>query len=374
MPTVPPLPSAGNPSPQGPTLADLLAAYARDVLPHLAPKTQYYYRWLIQRFRTDLGALPLPAVTPAVLRDYQQALRQDHSAATVRTYVAVLGAILQAAVVEYGWLAANPLRTIRKVREPRGRVRFLSDDERARLLAACQQNPHPALYVLVVLAISTGARKDELRCLRWQDVDLERGYLRLWQTKNKDARAVPLTGMALTLLRQWKPTEPSDSALVFPGRRGDRPVLIEKGWRTARKRAAIVDFKFHDLRHCCASYLAQQGATLLDIATVLGHRKIASTMRYTHLTTAHTHGLAAKMTAHIFAAPQPTPAPSPVLETQVLDAVRALEPWPFTALQIARRLQQPCAGVRRILQRWVTRGILVRVRKGYYRYTEEPLP
>jgi integrase len=161
------------------------------------------------------------------------------------------------------------------------------------------------LYLLVILAISMGARKDELRWLRWRDVDLERGYLRLALTKNRDRRAVPLTGLARDLLTQWAPPHPSDSALVFPGRRGDRPVLIEKGWRSARKRAAIVDFTFHDLRHCCASYLALKGASLLDIATILGHRKIASTMRYTHLTSAHTHTLAAQMTAHIFRAPGP---------------------------------------------------------------------
>jgi integrase len=281
------------------TVADLFAAYARDVLPDLAPKSQYYYRWFLKRFGQDFGALPLAMLTPAVLKAWQQELRQRLSASTVRTY-AVLGAILETAVRDYEWLAANPLRTVRKPREPRGRVRFLSEDERAWLLEACQRSQNPALYLLVVLAISTGGRKDELRFLRWQDVDLERGYLRLGITKNREGRAVPVTGLALDLLTRWATTHPPESDLVFPGRRGDRPVLIEKGWRSARKRAGLLDFKYHDLRHCCASYLAMAGASLLDIATILGHKKIASTMRYTHLTSAHTHHIASTMTAHIF--------------------------------------------------------------------------
>jgi len=94
-------------------------------------------------------------------------------------------------------------------------------------------------------------------------------------------------------------------------RRGDRPVIIEKGWRSARTRAGLVNFKFHDLRHTCASYLAMNGASLLDIATILGHRKIATTMRYAHLTAAHTHGIAANMTAHVFGTPGPEGGTTP---------------------------------------------------------------
>jgi hypothetical protein len=92
--TVPQFPSVDNPSPQEHTMAELLTVYEQDVLPDLGSKSRPYYTWLIRRFERDLGALPLPAVTPTVLRGWIHTLRQDHSVATVRTYVAVLSAIL----------------------------------------------------------------------------------------------------------------------------------------------------------------------------------------------------------------------------------------------------------------------------------------
>jgi hypothetical protein len=68
----------------------------------------------------------------------------------------------------------SPMRKVRKPKEPRGRVRFLSDDERQRLLDACKASDSRYLYIVTVLALSTGARKMELLNLTWQDVDLIR--------------------------------------------------------------------------------------------------------------------------------------------------------------------------------------------------------
>jgi integrase len=81
--------------------------------------------------------------------------------------------------VEWQWLAESPLRRVRRLREPRGRVRYLTDDERERLLQACQASSTPALYPLVVLALATGARKMELLRLTWQDIDMRRAQVSL---------------------------------------------------------------------------------------------------------------------------------------------------------------------------------------------------
>ena len=91
---------------------------------------------------------------------------------------------------------------VRKPKEPRGRVRFLTEDERERLFAACKVSRSRYLYLIVVLAISTGARRGELLSLRWPDVDLKRNTLTFHETKNGERRAVPCTGHALDLLKQ----------------------------------------------------------------------------------------------------------------------------------------------------------------------------
>jgi integrase len=70
-----------------------------------------------------------------------------------------------------------------------------------------------------------------------------------------------------------------------PFARAFRPAITDSAWRDAVERAQVRNFKFHDLRHCCASYLAQAGTPLNLIAEVLGHRKLDMTRRYAHLTT-----------------------------------------------------------------------------------------
>ena len=87
--------------------------------------------------------------------------------ATVVRYMAALSHAFTIAVKEWEWLDDSPLRKVSKPQEPRGRVRFLSDEEREILLASCKQSKAPYLYPLVVLALSTGARRGELLGLTW---------------------------------------------------------------------------------------------------------------------------------------------------------------------------------------------------------------
>jgi integrase len=225
-------------------------------------------------------------------------LTRQYRPDTVRTYMGTLRGVFAVAVEDYEWLATNPLAPVRKPPASQGRLRFLSDAERERLLSACQQSAQPVLYLVVILALTTGARKNELMQLRWPDLDLERGFLRLAVTKTKMRRAVPITGLALTLLRQH--AEKPWSPWVFPRRDGAKAVFIDDAWRTAVRRAGLSDFRFHDLRHTCASYLAMSGATLREIAEVLGHANIQRTMKYAHLVASHTAGVVERMTTRIF--------------------------------------------------------------------------
>jgi len=87
---------------------------------------------------------------------------------------------------------------------------------------------------------------------------------------------------------------------VFPDSTGTRPVGIREAFEWAVKRADIANFKFHDLRHTFASYLAMNGATLAEIAEVLGHKTLAMVKRYAHLSEAHTAGVVARMNQAIF--------------------------------------------------------------------------
>jgi integrase len=284
------------------TLADLFTHYLADASADHEPSTQYQYRRFFATVLTDLGPLPLTDVSQDVLRAWKLRLMLTHKPTTVRRYMVRLGCALRFAV-ECGWLPDDPLRHIRKPSQGRGRVRYLSVEERQQLLAACQRSRNRLLYAIVVVALSTGGRKDEVRALPWTAVDFEQGVVRFLKTKTDLARAVPLLGEARALLEALAARRDAHVPWVFPRRKGRGPTPLESPWQTARARAGIEDFHFHDLRHTFASYLAMSGATLRDIAELLGHTSIQQTMVYAHLLPSHTQGVVEKMMHKFLAEP-----------------------------------------------------------------------
>lgn len=285
-------------------LIDRFLEHEMGRLPKLRRMMVYHLRW----WRTELGPYLLVDLTPARIaaaRD-QLKLRKTRTGepitpATINRYLASLSIVCGTAVREWGWLDDNPLRKVKKLAEPRERVRFLSEEERTRLLEACRQSVNAYLYLIVVLALSTGARKQEILGLRWPEVDLKRGQLALLHTKNGERRTVPVTGLALELLREHGRVRRLDTDLVFPSlKKPKQPIVIEHPWHVAMSAAGLEDFRFHDLRHSTASYLAMNGASLLEIAAVLGHRTLAMVKRYAHLSEAHTHDVVAGMTERMF--------------------------------------------------------------------------
>lgn len=211
------------------------------------------------------------------------------SGATLNRYLVAFGALFSWARRQrlVARTAVSPTKHVEKRVESRGRVRYLSDVERVRLLAACQGSAWPRLTLFVLMAITTGARRGELLGLRWRDVDLERGEAVLHDTKNGDRRVLVLIPRVTDELRRFKPKGTEESAaLVFRSRlRPSQPYAVQKVFREAVATAGIRDFRLHDCRHCTASYLAQEGASLLEIADTLGHRTLRMVQRYAHLNT-----------------------------------------------------------------------------------------
>jgi len=206
------------------------------------------------------------------------------SGATINRYNAALSAVLSWSIKKRiappGW--ANPCSRIERRKENPGVVRFLSDEERISLLAKCRMSSWPMLYALVLMGITTGARRGELERLRWRDLDFSRNLAAVHKAKNDDPKMLPLVPAVVDELRRH---EGAPLSLVFAStRRPDVAYNSVSAWKAALKAAGVRKFRFHDLRHTCASYLAQEGATLLEIANVLGQRQLSMAMRYSHLT------------------------------------------------------------------------------------------
>ena len=272
-------------------------------------------------WKGQLGALRLQDVSDDHLHSAMEALSQQRgrywagkdadgapifkarkkaiAPATLNRYVASIGAVftwsIKRRIAPKGWI--HPCRAVERRTENNEQTRYLSDAERERLLETVKASPWPRMYLLVLMALTTGARKGELQGLRWADVDLERGLAHVGRSKNGDPKVLPLVPTVVEELRRW---EAAPSSLVFPSnRRPDQPYAFEARWKDALRVAKIKNFRFHDLRHTCASMLAQSGATLLEIGDLLGHRQLQVTKRYSHLATSHKQALVTRVLGNV---------------------------------------------------------------------------
>ena len=124
------------------------------------------------------------------------------------------------AVREWEWLAEKPLTKVRRLPEPRGRDRFLSNEERERLFTACREAEDRRLYPLVVVATYSGARQGELLALRWRDIDWERGVAIIHDSKNREKRSIPIVGPAREVLEEMNRVRRLDTDLIFANEAG----------------------------------------------------------------------------------------------------------------------------------------------------------
>ena len=238
---------------------------------------------------------------------YREKLNEGLSAATVRK---VHNALHKALVQAVRWsLVPNNATDGAQAPKPRAKeVTPLNNEQAKALLEAARGDRLEALYVT---ALTTGARKGELLALKWDDLDLERGLLRirrsitrvrgrfeLGETKNKEGREIELTARAVAALKAHRKRQLEerlelaglweDRGLVFATQRGTlinpsnlrrssfAPLLKETGLPPA--------FRFHDLRHTCATLLLKERARPKEVQSLLGHKTIAMTMNtYGHL-------------------------------------------------------------------------------------------
>lgn len=273
------------------TFADLSDKYEQTIAERLksaSARLSHLGFW-----RDEFDGHSLEDVTPALITESYAKLRTNkkRTDATANRYLATLSACFTYGVKELGWIERNPCARVRKSKEPPGRVRYLTDDERTRLLDACKESRNALLYPAVVLALTTGARQGEVMNLRWPQVDFSRRtiLLRDGETKNGSGRVLPLTGEAFNLLRDLSKVRDLKDDRVFPVPAEGRGFgSLRTAWNAALARAEVQDFRWHDLRHTAASYLTMAGVGSMEVAKILGHKTLQMTARYSHLSPEHT--------------------------------------------------------------------------------------
>lgn len=152
---------------------------------------------------------------------------------------------------------------------------------------------------MVLIAITSGARYSEIANLKWQNIDFINRLYHFLDTKNGDDRGVPISSIAYKALQEFGKVSQLKSDYVFANKNGGK-IYFRDLFYKAIENAEIKDFHFHDLRHTAASYLAMNGASLLEIAEILGHKTLAMVKRYSHLTQKHTASLIDQMVENEF--------------------------------------------------------------------------
>ena len=310
------------------TLQDVIDRFRKEVFIHRAETTKRAEASFVAHWERELGGYALAYITAdlisekmgelAAAGDGRRKLTDDEkpkkpprpkSPKTLKHYRDTLAMLFKYAM-QWGWTGSSPLDGVNRITKIRNeRARFLSDDERKRLLDACKASDNEHLYPVVVFALSTGARKGEILGLTLGDLGLARDTAILRDTKNGDTRAVPVVHhLRDVLTEQVAKTDAFYDALedqpktrwLFPRRDGLEPMDIRKAWENARDAAKLEDFRFHDLRHSTASYLAMNGASLVEIADILGHRTLQMVRRYAHLSESHVKGVVTQLNEKLF--------------------------------------------------------------------------
>lgn len=290
------------------TLAELIDRYIEEELPN-RKSDQAKFKMQLNWWKDKIGAYFLSAITPSLLSQCKDVLAKEpsskpqkgkitRSGATVNRYMACLSIVLSKAAKEWEWIEENPMFKVSKKPETRGRVRYLSEEEKYRLLIECQKISKE-LYLMVLIAITSGARYSEITNLKWKNIDFNNKLYHFLNTKNGEDRGVPISSIAFKELKEFSNIRNIKTDYIFVNKNGVK-IYFRDLFYKAIENAEISDFHFHDLRHTAASYLAMNGASLLEIAEILGHKTLAMVKRYSHLTQKHTASLIDRMVENEF--------------------------------------------------------------------------
>jgi integrase len=222
------------------------------------------------------GPRALESLNCGDFQDFYNAKKAATSAATANRYLARLAHMLSRAR-KWGLLqGSNPAADVEKARELGRKVRFLSEEEIARLLASCAPSIHP----LLLCAMHTGMRRGELLGLRWENLDLEHRIIYILESKGGKPREIPLTRRLTEALASLGPKSHGKVFAVSLS-------TLRRRFSEALAEAGITGFRFHDLRHTFASHYVMSTGDLPALQQLLGHSTLKMTQRYAHLSKSH---------------------------------------------------------------------------------------
>jgi integrase len=277
------------------TFCQLAEKYRAFILTQKGAKTKAVF---ITQLEREFGRVKLANMTLVTIETWQARrlseerppvvrggeIRPPVKPATVNRTLACLKHMFTKAL-DWEMVTEDVFKRIKKARmtpENNRRLRYLSMEESASLLNACDKHLKP----IVVLALNTGCRRGEILGLTWDRVDLKHGFILLDDTKSGKRREIPINATVRVTLQGIVRRIDVPFVFVNPDT-GGRYYDVKKSFATACRKAGIRDFHFHDLRHTFASQLVMNGVDITTVSKLLGHATLTMTLRYAHLAQDH---------------------------------------------------------------------------------------
>ena len=267
------------------TFKQLMERFMKEHAPKVSGSMRNSYTSSLKHLIPFFGESTLLSITRKKISKYK-VLRKDEGArpATINRELAMLSKAFTLALEDWEWINGNdkPFSKMSYEKENNERDRWLTEDEEKRLLG----NSPRWLREIISFALNTGLRQDELLSLEWNRANLFRKTILIKKTKNGKPKTVPLNRNAMDVIERKSDEKVRmlKNDFVFLSSHGtkiDRHNL-RRAFNNAVRKAEIEDFKFHDLRHCFCTKLAQRGVDINKIAKLAGHEDIRMTQRYSH--------------------------------------------------------------------------------------------
>jgi integrase len=237
-------------------------------------------RTSIRKLSGHFNGLKLHNITPWLIDKYKSSRKKEVTKASVNRELACLKHMFTMAI-NWGKAVENPVRKVKLFREPERRLRWLTEEECEKLVSASLGH----IRSIIITALNTGMRRGEILSLTWDQVDFERGLITVERSKNNGIRHIPMNRRLTEEFNSIKITSPNQ--YVFSNKTGEPFKSIKTGFLGALKRSGIEECRFHDLRHTFASHLVMNGTDIATLKELMGHKTIAMTMRYAHLSKEH---------------------------------------------------------------------------------------
>lgn len=283
------------------TLGQAIEKYIAEVIPVKKPRSQTLHTAQLNWFKNRYANLKVVDISPALLAEIREVMRTEEiiqtrnsekivtyrQFGTINRYFQILKHVLTICERDWEWIDRAP--KLKKLPEPKGRTRYLNNEEANKILLALKTQSED-LQIIVQIAIRCGSRLFETCALEWKDINFDNRTILFRETKTGHHKLLPMTESLSAILSKWKTLCTSATHLFPCSKKSKRPHVydnIKHKFNELCNEIGLPDVTFHTLRHTVGSWSTQDGINRKIVGEVLGHRNLSTTDRYSHLDTQH---------------------------------------------------------------------------------------